>query len=92
MAEPRISGFADSHAGVKGRRVLVRTRGNGPAVLLLHGFPDTGLMWHEIAPRLAAQFSVVAPASVVNVRFERPGDRKLPDCNRPNRGRPTSPE
>ena len=92
MAEPRIPGFAESHAGVKGRRVLVRTGGNGPTVLLLHGFPETGLMWHEIAPRLAAQFSVVGAASEVNVRFERSGDRKLPDCNRPNRERSTPPE
>jgi haloacetate dehalogenase len=33
---------------------------NGPAVLLLHGFPETALMWCEIAPLLSAEFTVVA--------------------------------
>jgi haloacetate dehalogenase len=33
--------------------------GDGPAVLLLHGFPETHLMWREIAPRFAASFTVV---------------------------------
>ena len=34
--------------------------GQGPALLLLHGFPETHLMWRDIAPRLADSFSVVA--------------------------------
>jgi len=33
--------------------------GNGPPVLLLHGFPQTHVMWHKIAPELARQFTVV---------------------------------
>jgi haloacetate dehalogenase len=39
--------------------VFVRTAGTGSPVLFLHGFPETGLMWHRVAPRLADQFSVV---------------------------------
>jgi haloacetate dehalogenase len=35
--------------------------GSGPAVLLLHGFPQTHAMWHRVAPRLAAAHTVVAP-------------------------------
>jgi haloacetate dehalogenase len=35
--------------------------GSGPPLLLLHGYPQTHLMWHKIAPRLAQEFSVVAP-------------------------------
>ena len=34
--------------------------GTGPAVLLLHGMPQTHLMWRRIAPRLAREFTVVA--------------------------------
>lgn len=34
--------------------------GTGAPVLLLHGYPQTCLMWHKIAPRLAADFTVVA--------------------------------
>jgi haloacetate dehalogenase len=34
--------------------------GDGPPLLLVHGFPQTHLMWHAVAPRLAERFSVVA--------------------------------
>jgi haloacetate dehalogenase len=34
--------------------------GEGPPVLLLHGYPQTHSMWHEVAPRLAENFTVVA--------------------------------
>jgi haloacetate dehalogenase len=34
--------------------------GDGPALLLLHGFPETHLMWHAVAPALAERFTVVA--------------------------------
>jgi haloacetate dehalogenase len=37
-----------------------RRGGEGPPVLLLHGIPETHLMWHRVAPRLAEQFTVVA--------------------------------
>lgn len=40
--------------------VFVHIGGAGPPVLLLHGFPETSLMWHAIAPLLAADFTVVA--------------------------------
>src|SRR5439155_561354 len=32
-----------------------------PPLLLLHGYPQTQLMWRKLAPRLAAEFTVVAP-------------------------------
>ena len=34
--------------------------GEGPPVLLLHGYPQTHSMWHSVAPRLAENFTVVA--------------------------------
>ena len=34
--------------------------GQGPPVLLLHGYPQTHAMWHWVAPRLAEDFTVVA--------------------------------
>ena len=39
--------------------IAVRTGGRGPALLLLHGHPQTGAMWHRVAPALARRFSVV---------------------------------
>ena len=40
--------------------IHARTRGDGPPVLLLHGFPQTHAMWHHLAPVLAEEFTVVA--------------------------------
>lgn len=42
-------------------RVRVRIGGDGPPLLLLHGNPQTHVMWHRVAPALAEQFTVVAP-------------------------------
>jgi haloacetate dehalogenase len=41
--------------------IRVRHGGSGTPLLLLHGNPQTHVMWHKIAPRLARNFSVVAP-------------------------------
>src|SRR5437763_11768073 len=41
--------------------IRVRHGGSGPPLLLLHGHPQTHAMWHKIAPRLARDFTVVAP-------------------------------
>jgi len=35
------------------------TAGRGPAVLLLHGYPETHAMWHKVAPALARDYTVV---------------------------------
>jgi haloacetate dehalogenase len=40
--------------------IRVRHGGSGPPLLLLHGHPQTHMMWHEVAPRLAQQFTIVA--------------------------------
>src|SRR5262249_44864264 len=34
--------------------------GSGPPVLLLHGWPQTHVMWHRVAPKLAETYTVVA--------------------------------
>ena len=42
-------------------QVRVRIGGEGPPLLLLHGNPQTHVMWHKVAPPLAQHFTVVAP-------------------------------
>lgn len=39
--------------------IFLRSYGSGPPILLLHGFPQTHLMWRGVAPLLARHFSVV---------------------------------
>src|SRR5689334_25246417 len=39
--------------------IFVRRAGSGPPLLLLHGFPQTHLMWRDVAPRLASRYTVV---------------------------------
>lgn len=46
---------------VDGVRIHVRVGGQGPPVLLLHGYPQTGAMWHAVAPALAERHTVVVP-------------------------------
>jgi haloacetate dehalogenase len=41
--------------------IRLRHGGSGPPLLLLHGHPQTHAMWHAVAPRLANEFTVVAP-------------------------------
>ncbi len=41
--------------------IRVSHGGSGPPLLLLHGHPQTHAMWHLVAPRLAQDFTVVAP-------------------------------
>jgi len=37
------------------------TAGEGPAVLLLHGYAETSRMWRPLIPKLAEKFTVIAP-------------------------------
>ena len=40
--------------------IHARVGGSGPPLLLLHGYPQTHLMWHAAAPLLTDRFTVVA--------------------------------
>ena len=44
-----------------GTDIHVTWAGNGPPLLLLHGYPETHLMWHSVAPELSKDFTVVVP-------------------------------
>ena len=46
--------------GVDIHAVVGPARPGRPALLLLHGYPQTHVIWHAVAPRLAARFNVVA--------------------------------
>jgi haloacetate dehalogenase len=52
-------GFATHWIDTAAGRFFARTHGDGPPLLLLHGYPQTHVEWHKIAPELAERFSVV---------------------------------
>ena len=54
-----FDGFESRTIDVGATTIFVRRAGSGDGVLLLHGFPETHLMWRGIAPALAREFSVV---------------------------------
>ena len=53
-------GFATHWIDTLAGRIFARSGGSGPPLLLLHGFPQSHVMWHRLAPALAKSFSVVA--------------------------------
>ena len=44
-----------------GATINLEIGGEGPPVLLLHGYPQTHAMWHKVAPKLAREYTVVCP-------------------------------
>jgi haloacetate dehalogenase len=42
-------------------KIFARTGGKGPPLLLLHGHPQTNVMWHRVAPALAEEYSLILP-------------------------------
>lgn len=51
--------FETSQVEVSGNTVFVRRYGKGPAILMVHGFPRTSLMWRSLAPKLADNHTVI---------------------------------
>ncbi|RUY70825.1 alpha/beta hydrolase [Mesorhizobium sp. M7A.F.Ca.CA.001.08.2.1] len=54
-----FDGFQSAEIDTGDANIFCLRAGGGPPLLLLHGFPQTHLMWRDIAPALASRFSVV---------------------------------
>ncbi len=54
-----FEGFEQRRLAVSETEINLRIGGGGPPLLLLHGYPQTHVMWHKVAPRLAERFTVV---------------------------------
>lgn len=56
-----FEGFDRRHVDTSGARIHLVRSGEGPPLLLLHGYPQTHAMWHQVAPQLARRFTLVIP-------------------------------
>ncbi len=54
-------GAESQFAQVNGIRMHYVKMGEGPLLILLHGWPQTWYEWHKVMPALASKFTVVAP-------------------------------
>ena len=54
-------GFERRRIRTSGASINLELGGEGPPLLLLHGYPQTHAMWHKVAPRLARDYTVVCP-------------------------------
>src|SRR3981189_1718874 len=52
-------GYASEWINTRSGRIFARVGGKGPPLLLLHGFSETHVMWHRVAPQLAEQFTLI---------------------------------
>lgn len=56
-----FEGFQTSTVDTGEARIHIRVGGAGPAVVLLHGYPQSGVCWHKVAPTLAERYRVIIP-------------------------------
>ena len=57
----RIAGFSDAVLNGPDGAIAYSIGGDGPALMLLHGFPQTRAMWAAVAPALARDHTVICP-------------------------------
>ena len=56
-----LPGFDTERIETSDIAINVCKGGEGPPLLLLHGYPQTHSMWHRVAPALAGSFTVICP-------------------------------
>ncbi len=56
-----FEGFEERRVALGEAELYLRLGGDGPPLLLLHGYPQTHLTWHRVAPLLARDFTLVIP-------------------------------
>lgn len=66
----------DTVPGSGGVHLNVAVGGTGPPLVLLHGFPQTHLMWRAVAPDLAANYTVIVP----DLRGYGESDKPVASC------------
>lgn len=81
MTEDLLPGYSSRLVDADGVRINVLVAGEGPPVLLLHGYPQTHVIWHQVAPALVA-----AGHTVVLTDLRGYGDSDKPASQEPEHG------
>ena len=55
-----FKGFREEYIQVNKGKLFCRIGGEGSPLLLLHGYPQTHVMWHKTAPELSKNFTIIA--------------------------------
>jgi pimeloyl-ACP methyl ester carboxylesterase len=84
--QPFPAGFKAQTIATNGARIYVRVGGHGPAVVLLHGYGETGDMWEPLAARLANDHTVIVP----DLRGMGLSDHPAAGYDKKNQGRDVS--
>ena len=81
--QPYPNGFSVKEVPANGTTIHVRVGGTGPAVVLVHGYGDTGDMWAPLAAALVAKHTVIVPdlrgmglSAVADSGFEKKNQAK----------------
>ena len=68
MLESQMSDLADLYPGFESHwidtsagKLFARSGGSGPPLLMLHGYPQSNVIWHKVAPALAKHFRLILP-------------------------------
>src|SRR5437899_5851275 len=61
QVQPFPASFKTRTISANGAQIFVRVGGQGPAVVLLHDYGETGDMWAPLAARLARDHTVIVP-------------------------------
>jgi haloacetate dehalogenase len=56
-----FEGFARKRIATSGAEIDLVQGGSGSPLLLVHGYPQSHVMWHKVAPLLAERFTVIVP-------------------------------
>jgi len=94
--QPFPPSFKTEEIQTDGATIHVRVGGQGPAVIMLHGFADTGDMWAPLAAELARDHTVIVPdlrglglsshpetssqVSRLQLEFKKPDQLRCPNC------------
>jgi len=70
-------GSGSRRASTSGGEISYTDTGEGPPVLLLHGFPESSYVWRDLSPLLASRFRVIVPDMIGTGGSAKPTDAPL---------------